>query len=75
MNDVDSPLAAACDIVLADGGGTGAERRGDQIFVASLAMLLRVTAAGRTTTRLRAAIERLPDRLAAATDLDWSRGP
>src|SRR5438105_10822660 len=42
-------------------------------FVASLAVLLRIAAAWMDDDRLRAAIERLPDRLAAATALDWSR--
>ena len=41
-------------------------------FVASLAMLSRVTAEWANDEPLRAAIERLPDRLEAATDLDWS---
>ena len=41
-------------------------------FVASLAMLLRVTAAWANDEALSAAIERLPDRLAAAADLDWN---
>src|SRR5438105_7164260 len=42
-------------------------------FVASLAVLLRIAATWMEDDPLRAAIERLPDRLVAATALDWSR--
>jgi glucosamine--fructose-6-phosphate aminotransferase (isomerizing) len=41
-------------------------------FVASLAALLRLTAAWTEDERMHAGLARLPDRLAAATDLDWS---
>jgi glucosamine--fructose-6-phosphate aminotransferase (isomerizing) len=41
-------------------------------FITSLAMLLRLTAAWADDAAMRSAIERLPDRLAAATELDWS---
>ena len=40
-------------------------------FIASLAMLLRITAAWTDNDDLRAALDRLPDRLAQATELDW----
>lgn len=72
VNDIDSPLAAACDIVLPMAAGPELSVAATKSFTASLAMLLRVTAAWANDGALRAAIERLPDRLAAAADLDWS---
>ena len=41
-------------------------------FVATLAALLRLTAAWTDHASLGHAIERLPDRLTAATEIDWS---
>ena len=72
VNDVDSPLAGACDIVLPMAAGPELSVAATKSFVAALAMLLRVTAAWSNDDALGAAIERLPDRLQAATDLDWS---
>jgi len=72
VNDTDSPLAAACDIVLPMAAGPELSVAATKSFTAALAMLLRVTAAWANDNALHAAIERLPDRLAAATDLDWS---
>jgi glucosamine--fructose-6-phosphate aminotransferase (isomerizing) len=72
VNDIDSPLSAACDIVLPMAAGPELSVAATKSFVASLAMLLRVTAEWANDAPLRAAIGRLPDRLEAATDLDWS---
>ena len=72
VNDTDSPLAAACDIVLPMAAGPELSVAATKSFTAALAMLLRVTAVWANDNALHAAIERLPDRLAAATDLDWS---
>ncbi len=72
VNDVDSPLAAASEIVLPITAGPELSVAATKSFVATLAMLLRMTAAWANDDAMRAAIERLPDRLAAATDLDWS---
>ncbi len=72
VNDADCPLAAASDIVLPMVAGPELSVAATKSFVASLAMLLRMTAAWADDGALAAAIERLPDRLAAATDLDWS---
>ena len=44
VNDAESPLAAACDIVLPIARRAGTQRRGDQDVVASLAALLRLVA-------------------------------
>jgi glucosamine--fructose-6-phosphate aminotransferase (isomerizing) len=72
VNDTGSPLAAACDVVLPMAAGPEVSIAATKSFVTSLAMLLRFTAAWADDTAMRAAIDRLPDRLAAATDLDWS---
>jgi glucosamine--fructose-6-phosphate aminotransferase (isomerizing) len=72
VNEVDSPLAAASEIVLPITAGPELSVAATKSFVAALAMLLRVTAAWANDGAMRAAVERLPDRLAAATDLDWN---
>jgi len=73
VNDTASPLATACDIVLPMAAGPETSIAATKSFVASLAVLLRIAAAWMDDDPLRAAIERLPDRLVAATALDWSR--
>ncbi|MEZ5890885.1 MAG: SIS domain-containing protein [Xanthobacteraceae bacterium] len=72
VNAVDSPLAAACHIVLPMAAGPELSIAATKSFVAALAALLRLTAAWTGDEALGAAIDRLPDRLAAAVDLDWS---
>src|SRR5437867_850660 len=73
VNDTDSPLAAACDIVLPMAAGPELSVAATKSFVASLTALLRLTAGWTADDPLRAAIDRLPDRLVAATALDWSK--
>ena len=72
VNDVDSPLAGACDVALPMAAGPELSVAATKSFIAALGVLLRVTAAWANDDALHAAIERLPDRLAAATELDWS---
>jgi glucosamine--fructose-6-phosphate aminotransferase (isomerizing) len=72
VNDTDSPLAAACDIVLPMAAGPEVSVAATKTFVASLAALLRLAAMWAGDGMLGAAVDRLPDRLAAATGLDWS---
>lgn len=72
VNVTDSPLAAAADIVLPMAAGPEVSVAATKTVVASLSALLRLTAAWRDDAGLAAAIDRLPDRLRAATDLDWS---
>ncbi|MEA2983983.1 MAG: hypothetical protein QOD94_237 [Alphaproteobacteria bacterium] len=72
VNDTASPLAADSDIVLPIGAGPEQSVAATKTFVASLAALLRLTAAWTEDADFAAALERLPDRLAAASDLDWS---
>lgn len=72
VNDAGSPLAAASDIVLPIEAGPERSVAATKSFIATLTMLLRVTAAWADDEALAAAIERLPDRLAGAAELDWS---
>ncbi len=71
VNDTDSPLATACDIVLPAAAGPELSVAATKSFVASLAVLLRIIAEWKEDDALRAAIERLPERLALATTLAW----
>ncbi|MFY9626146.1 MAG: SIS domain-containing protein [Rhodoplanes sp.] len=71
VNDTDSPLAAACHIALPMAAGPELSIAATKSFIAALAALLRLTAAWTGDEALGAATDRLPDRLAAAVELDW----
>lgn len=72
VNDVDSPLAKACHVALPMAAGPEISVAATKTFIAALTALLRLAAAWTGDDKLDAAIDRLPDRLAAALDLDWS---
>jgi glucosamine--fructose-6-phosphate aminotransferase (isomerizing) len=72
VNETDSPLAAACDIVLPMAAGPEHSVAATKTFIASLAALLRVVASWSADAALPPALDRLPERLAAAASLDWS---
>jgi glucosamine--fructose-6-phosphate aminotransferase (isomerizing) len=72
VNDTGSPLADACDVVLPMAAGPERSVAATKTFVATLAALLRLAAEWTGDRALAAALERLPQRLAAAADLDWS---
>jgi glucosamine--fructose-6-phosphate aminotransferase (isomerizing) len=72
VNDTASPLAASSDIVLPIGAGAEHSVAATKTFVASLTALLRLTAAWTGDGAFTTALDRLPDRLAAASELDWS---
>ncbi len=72
VNETESPLAGACEFVLPVAAGPEHGVAATKTFVLTLAALLRLMAAWSGDAALGAALERLPDRLAAATDLDWS---
>jgi glutamine---fructose-6-phosphate transaminase (isomerizing) len=72
VNVTDSPLAQACHIVLPMAAGPELSVAATKSFVASLAVLLRLTACWADDAALAAAVERLPHRLSAAAALDWS---
>ncbi len=71
VNDVESPLAEASEIVLPMSAGLEHSVAATKSFVASLAALLRLTAAWTGNEDMRGACDRLPDRLARASELDW----
>ena len=71
LNDTASPLAAECDLVLPMSAGPELSVAATKTFVAALAALLRLTAAWTGSATMEAALERLPDRLAKACELDW----
>jgi glutamine---fructose-6-phosphate transaminase (isomerizing) len=72
VNVADSPLAAAADFVLPMGAGAEVSVAATKTVVASLSSLLRLVALWSGDEAMTSAIERLPERLAHATDLDWS---
>jgi glucosamine--fructose-6-phosphate aminotransferase (isomerizing) len=74
VNDLDSPLAAASDIVLPLAAGHESGIAATKTFVATLSALLRLTATWTDDGGLAAAIARLPDRLSSAAALDWRAG-
>ena len=72
VNAVDSPLAEASDIVLPMAAGPEISVAATKTFIASLAALLRLVALWAEDRAMEAALERLPERLSRAADLDWS---
>ncbi len=72
VNSIDSPLARASDIVLDLGAGPELSVAATKSFVASLAALLRLAALWTRDRDAEAALDRLPERLGRAQDLDWS---
>jgi glutamine---fructose-6-phosphate transaminase (isomerizing) len=72
VNDTDSPLARSSDIVLPMAAGPELSVAATKTFVTSLSAWLHLVAGWADLDGLRAALERLPDRLTAAMRLDWS---
>lgn len=72
-NDTGSELAQACEFVLAMAAGPELSIPATKTFIASLSALARLTALWAENEALASALTRLPDRLAAASELDWSR--
>jgi glucosamine--fructose-6-phosphate aminotransferase (isomerizing) len=72
VNDTDSPLAKACDVVLPMMAGPELSVAATKTFVASLAALLRLVARWADDTEIQRGLDRLPARLALASDLDWT---
>jgi glutamine---fructose-6-phosphate transaminase (isomerizing) len=72
VNDARSPLAAAAEIVLPLGAGPEFGVAATKSFIASLAALLRMIAAWKGDAAMTLAGARLPERLVAATQLDWN---
>jgi glutamine---fructose-6-phosphate transaminase (isomerizing) len=72
VNDTDSPLARASELVLPMAAGPERSVAATKTFIASLAVLLRLIAQWTGKAEIGAACDRLPDRLAQAARLDWS---
>lgn len=72
VNDTRSPLASACDIILPMAAGEELSVAATKTFVASVAILLNLTANWASERAVKSALDRLPDRLAEAVQLDWS---
>ncbi len=73
VNDSQSPLAQASQIVLPLGAGTERSVAATKSFVTSLAALLQLTALWGNDPVLKSAHARLPGRLAQAGRLDWDQ--
>jgi glutamine---fructose-6-phosphate transaminase (isomerizing) len=72
VNDVKSPLAETCDIVLPLVAGPERAVAATKSFIASLAALLRLASLWSGDEGLGAAVDRLPARLTDAARLNWS---
>lgn len=72
VNDPQSPLASACEIMLPMDAGREVSVAATKSFIASLGAMLRMTALWTGSDAMRCACDRLPTRLAEAADLDWS---
>jgi glucosamine--fructose-6-phosphate aminotransferase (isomerizing) len=73
VNDTDSPLASTCDIVLPMAAGPELSVAATKTFVASVAILLNLTAHWTAERAIKAALDRLPERLAVSSELDWAK--
>ncbi len=72
VNDTECPLAKASDIVLPMMAGPELSVAATKSFVASLAALLRLAAVWTNDTAIQRGLDRLPERLALAANLDWT---
>jgi glutamine---fructose-6-phosphate transaminase (isomerizing) len=72
VNDTASPLAGAAAWVIDQHAGPETSVAATKSFIASLAAVARLVAVWHEDQALLAALERLPERLAAALALDWS---
>jgi glucosamine--fructose-6-phosphate aminotransferase (isomerizing) len=73
VNDTGSRLAAACELVLPMAAGPERSVAATKTFIASLAAVLRLVARWCGDEAMAAACDRLPARLIAAAQCDWSQ--
>jgi glucosamine--fructose-6-phosphate aminotransferase (isomerizing) len=73
VNDPNSPLAQAAQIVLPLDAGTERSVAATKSFIASLTASLQLVAVWADDSAMRTAYARLPTRLAQAGQLDWSQ--
>jgi len=72
INDVGSPLAEVCDVVLPLGAGPELSVAATKTFVATLSAVLRLTTSWAGDRELKQALAGLPECLERAFALDWS---
>jgi glutamine---fructose-6-phosphate transaminase (isomerizing) len=72
VNDTTSPLAEICDTVLPMAAGAELSVAATKTFIATLGVLLRMTAAWTEDRAMLASLDRLPDRLEQARGLNWN---
>jgi glutamine---fructose-6-phosphate transaminase (isomerizing) len=72
VNASDSPLARGCDVVLPMAAGPELSVAATKTVVASMAVLLRLAARWTGDAAMSSALARLPERVGAASELDWS---
>jgi glucosamine--fructose-6-phosphate aminotransferase (isomerizing) len=72
VNDADSPLATNAEVLLPLQAGPERSVAATKSYIASLAAILQLVAHWSDDAELLAAVEKLPDQLALATQLDWS---
>jgi glucosamine--fructose-6-phosphate aminotransferase (isomerizing) len=72
VNDTDSPLAAKAEVVLPLLAGPERSVAATKSYIASLASILQIVAHWSGDGALHAAVDRLPEELAAAARFDWS---
>jgi glucosamine--fructose-6-phosphate aminotransferase (isomerizing) len=72
INDTNSPLANACELVLPMAAGPERSVAATKTFIASLTASLRLIAQWSRNDDMSAACDRLPGRLIEAAQLDWS---
>lgn len=72
VNETQSELAAQCEFVLPMEAGPEHAVPATKTFIASLTALARLVALWAGDEAMIRALQRLPDRLAAAAELDWS---
>ena len=72
VNDTSGPLAGTCEFILPMGAGPESSVAATKTFIAALSALLRLVGGWNGDHALKAATEKLPERLAAAGLLDWT---
>jgi glucosamine--fructose-6-phosphate aminotransferase (isomerizing) len=72
LNDTESPLASVCDIVVPMTAGREQSVAATKTFIASLTALLNLIDVWADVPALGPALDRLPQRLAQASHLDWT---
>jgi glutamine---fructose-6-phosphate transaminase (isomerizing) len=72
VNEFDSPLAAMCEVTLPLHAGVERSVAATKSWICSLAAILQLAAHWAEDQALLETLERLPDDLARAADIDWS---